>query len=227
MFIEGLRRAKNKWRIVVGILMGLIIISLLLTFANFGNKVDSSGIAKDSSPLGVAETTAENTAASAKAADGDMTVQGEAAAAYLSLAAYQNLYLEDPAKSYEQALVYAQNMVEACGSVKDPDYETAYTYKISALAGIGDAEKLSAAFNESLSHVELSQGYLQAYAQAMMKLDANEQLVTDLTAAQEQIAANPDKKSETAENEDEAAVSEEPQDLSSYIDTLITQAQEQ
>ncbi|MGI5873987.1 MAG: hypothetical protein ACOX8R_04935 [Bacillota bacterium] len=225
MFIEGLRRAKNKWRIVVGVLMGLIVISLLLTFANFGNKVDTSGVATNTTALTAAETAAENAASAAKSASGDMTVQGEAASAYLTLAAYQDLYLEDPAKSYQKALTYAKAMVEACGSTQEPDYETAYGYEFSALKGLGDGEGLSAAFNESLGAVTVSQDYLNSYAAAMIAVGANEQLVTDLETVKTKLAEDPTiaAEDEAAEDGGDETAAEEP-DLNTFIDSLIEQA---
>ena len=79
MFIENLRRAKSKWRVGIGILMGLIVISLLATFSYAGNSMTASASGSDVGILAAAETKAEDAETSAKNAADDATVQGEAA----------------------------------------------------------------------------------------------------------------------------------------------------
>ena len=78
MFIENLRRAKSKWRVGIGILMGLIVISLLATFSYAGNSMTASASGSDVGILAAAETKAEDAETSAKNAADDATVQGEA-----------------------------------------------------------------------------------------------------------------------------------------------------
>ena len=60
MFIENLRRAKSKWRIWIGILMGLIVISLLATFSYAGNSMNASAASSgDTGILASAEAKAD------------------------------------------------------------------------------------------------------------------------------------------------------------------------
>lgn len=238
MFIEGMRRAKNKWRVGVGVLLGLIVISLVLSFAFFGSSIQ--GVSDSSQATGIlesAEAAAEAAAQSAKDADGDMTVQGQAAASYLSLAAYCELYLEDPADAYKEALKYAQNMVKACGGTEAADYNTAYGYVISANAGLGDVDALSAAFLESLSLVTLDESYIQSYYSAMSALGATDQFVADMdevkSVLKEQIKEEPaeeeaadDEDGEDGEDGEETVEAEEatPAALLEYVEELITSA---
>lgn len=230
MFIEGMRRAKNKWRVGVGVLLGLIVISLVLSFAFFGSSIQgvSDGSDAASGILESAEASAESAAEAAKDADGDMTVQGQAAASYLSLAAYRELYLEDPADAYKEALKYAQNMVDACGGTESADYDTAYGYVIRANAGLGDVDALSAAFLESLSYVTLDESYIQSYYSAMSALDADEQFIADMDEVKSVL--NGQIKDEPAEDEpaegeygEEATDGEEstPATVLEYVEELI------
>lgn len=224
MFIEGLRKAKNKWRILVGVLMGLIIISLLATFSYAGRSVNVSDTnTGDGTILSSVEETAKSAGSAAKKADGDITVQGDAAAAYLNLAAYQDLYLEDSKDSYEKALEYAQNMVEACGSAKDPDYATAYGYEFSAYQGLGDEKGLSDAFNESLSVVDIDESFLNSYYSAMSGLKAYDAFIADMDAvtkklealAKEEPAAEEDKTTEDTEDTEDSENTDSTADSSS------------
>ncbi len=237
MFIENLRRAKSKWRVWIGILMGLIVISLLATFSYAGNNLNASAGNTDTSILASAETMAENAESAAKKADNDATVQGEAAAAYLSLAGYQELYLEDPTDAYEKALTYAQNMVTACGSVESPDYESAYDYVLRAEAGLEDVEGLSASFQESLAVLDISQAYLDTYFNYMSSLDAYDQFISDMDAVTEKLeplaAEEPaeDEEEEKAEEGEEAQESDAmnaeemtPSELLDYTAELVRQA---
>lgn len=230
MFIEGMRRAKNKWRIGVGVLLGLIVISLVLSFAFFGSSIqgvsDSSNAA--TGILESAEASAESAAEAAKDADGDMTVQGQAAASYLSLAAYRELYLEDSADAYKEALKYAQNMVDACGGTEAADYDTAYGYVISANAGLGDVDALSAAFLESLSYVTLDESYIQSYYSAMSALDANEQFIADMDEVKsilnEQVEDEPAEEDSAEGEDDEESTETEgstPAAVLEYVEELI------
>ncbi|MBQ1252688.1 MAG: hypothetical protein IIY02_07210 [Firmicutes bacterium] len=183
MFIEGIRHAKKKWRAGVAVLLGLIIVSLVLSFAYFGQSVGTAPTAEGGNALETAEIAAENAAAAADEAAGDATVLGSAAEAYLSLAAYQELYLEDASKSYEAALDYAQQMVTACGNTPDADYATAYSYVFEAYMGLGDADGISAAFNEALTVVTLDQNFVNTYYQYMYSLGAYDLILVDLEAA--------------------------------------------
>ena len=89
-----------------------------------------------------------------------------------------------------------------------------------------DGEGLSAAFNESLGAVTVSQDYLNSYAAAMIAVGANEQLVTDLETVKTKLAEDPTIAAEDEAAEDggdETAAAEEP-DLNTFIDSLIEQA---
>lgn len=222
MFIEGLRKAKNKWRILVGVLMGLIIISLLATFSYAGRSVNVSDTnTGDATVLSSVEETAKSAGDAAKKADGDITVQGDAAAAYLNLGAYQDLYLEDSGDSYKKALEYAKNMVAACGSAKDPDYVTAYGYEFSAYQGLGDEKGLSEAFNESLSVVDIDESFLNSYYSAMSGLKAYDAFIADMDTvtkklealAKEEPAAEEDKTAEDSENTDDNTAADSSEDM--------------
>ncbi len=240
MFIENLRHVKNKRRILIGVLMGLIVISLLLTFANFGGSLNVSADAS-SDYLVKAEATAESAAASAKAAKGDMEAQGTAASAYLSLAVYQELFLEDNSKSYEKALKYGQAMVTACAKAEKADYATAYGYEFSAYQGLADADGLSAAFHESLDTVDLSESYLDSYYSAMSALGANDQFVTDMKTVTNLLSEEAEKEGTdsgeeaTTDNDSEASEDSEgsedtpteevsASDLIAYVANLVSQA---
>lgn len=198
MFIENMRHAKNKGRIWVGILMGLILISLFITYANIGGTSGLGASSSDSGPYATAESTAKNAASAAKADKKDMDAQGTAASAYLNLAAYQNLYLEDGTKSYKKALKYAEAMVTACASAKEPDYATAYGYEFSAYQGLGDADGLSAAFNASLKKVTLSENYLNSYYTAMSALKAYDQFNTDMATVSDLLNKAADNGTDTS-----------------------------
>lgn len=216
MFIENLRHVKNKRRILIGVLMGLIAISLVLTFANFGGNFNvSAGTSSDY--LAEAEAAADSAAASAKAAGDDMEAQGAAASAYLSLAVYQELFLEDNSKSYEKALKYGQAMVAACAKAEEPDYETAYGYEFSAYQGLADADGLSAAFNESLDAFDISQSYLDSYYSAMSALGANDQFVSDMETVTNMLSDEAAK--EGTDSGEEAAANEEDEDSEDSADT--------
>lgn len=225
MFIENLRNVKDKRRVLIGVLLGLIILSLLLTFAYFGSDI---GVSADNGSTGDFLKDAENAAKIAgDVADksDDMEAQNEAASAYFALAGYQVLHLEDATKSYKKALKYAEAMVAACGSAEAPDYETAYGYEIKAYAGLKDAQGLSAAFNESLEFVELNQSYLSTYNTAMTELDAQEQFIADMETVtaklQEQAKAEPKADDEDAEESTEMSASQ----LIDYVASLVAAAQ--
>lgn len=230
MFIENLRRTKKKWRVGIGILLGLIVISLLATFSYAGNSVNTGSVPTETTVLAEAEAVAENAAEAAKNAANDVTIQGKAAAAYLSLAGYQALYLEDTAKAYEQAGDYARNMISACGTVENPDYETAYDYLMKAQFGLGDAQSVSAAFNESLKVVEINETYLNSYFNMMTALNANEQFITDMDAVQAKLKPLADKEPKADKNadkgkEDKAGDTEKtPSELMDYAAELVQQA---
>lgn len=236
MFIENLRRAKSKWRVWIGILMGLIVISLLATFSYAGNNLNASAASTDAGLLESAEQMAEDAEKAAKAAANDSTLQGEAAAAYLSLAGYQELYLEDPADAYKKALVYAENMVAACGNVESPDYNTAYGYVLDAEAGLKDAESLSSAFVDSLSVVDIDETYLRSYFNYMSALNAYDQFITDMDAVTEKLEAlaaeepaeSDDAEADETEDGDEAADNESeaktPAELLNSAAELVRQA---
>lgn len=237
MFIENLRHVKDKRRILVGILMGLIMISLVATFAYVGSDFGvSAGTSSDY--LAESEAAAKSAAATAKAAKGDMEAQGTAASAYLSLAVYQELFLEDNSKSYEKALKYSQAMVAACAKAEKPDYETAYGYEFSAYQGLADADGLSAAFNESLDTIDLSESYLDSYYSAMSALGANDQFVADMetvtsllndqaakegAGSGEEAAADKDS-AEGEDSGDAAAEDVSAADLIAYVAGLVSQA---
>jgi tetratricopeptide (TPR) repeat protein len=218
MFIEGIRHAKKKWRAGVAVLLGLIIVSLVLSFAYFGQSVGTAPTAEGGNPLETAEIAAENAAAAADEAAGDATVLGSAAEAYLSLAAYQELYLEDASKSYEAALDYAQQMVTACGSTPDADYATAYSYVFEAYMGLGDADGISAAFNEALTVVTLDQNFVNTYYQYMYSLGAYDLILVDLEAA---LAIA--EETAPAEGEGEEDI-ESPMTLAESIEELLVSA---
>lgn len=225
MFIEGLRRAKSKWRIGVSILLGLIIVSLVLSFAYFGQTMGGTGVTETASPLEAAESAAETAAAAANDAAGDATVLGNAAAAYLSLAAYQELYLEDSADSYAAALDYANQMVAACGTTPEADYATAYSYVFEAYMGMGDAAGLSAAFNEALKVVTLDESFIDTYYRYMNVLGDNELLIADLTTAKDLAdKAAPAEDETAAEGEAEEGEATEEVSLSQHIEDLIVSA---
>ena len=235
MFIENLRRAKSKWRIWIGILMGLIVISLLATFSYAGNSMNASAASSgDTGILASAEAKADEAGKAAKNAAGDATVQGEAAEAYLSLAGYQELYLEDTADAYEKAREYAENMVAACGSVESPDYESAYGYLMEACSGLGDAEGLSSAFQDSLKVMDISESYLNSYFNYMSALSAYDQFITDMDAVTEKLEAlaadepEEEEADETEESEDEEETGNDeaktPSELMDYAAELIRQA---
>ena len=229
MFIEGVRRAKNKWRVGVGILLGLIIVSLVLSFAFFGSSIGGvSETAQSTDILESAELNAEAAAAAVKDAEGDMTVIGEAAAAYLSLAAFQELYLADSADAYKEALNYAEQMVAACGSTEAADYETAYGYVLEANYGLGDAAALSTAFLESLDFVTISETYINSYYQMMSTLGATEQFITDMDAVkavlEPQVEEVPVEEGEAEEGEEGDNESGTPAAVLEYVDELLVSA---
>ena len=234
MFIEGLRRAKKKWRIGVGVLLGLIIISLVLSFAFFGSSIGVSETPQATDILEAAELNAEAKADAVKDAEGDMTVIGDAAAAYLSLAAYQDLYLHDSADAYKEALDFAQQMVAACGSTEAADYNTAYSYVMEANFGLGDAAALSAAFNESLALVTIDESYINSYYQMMSALNALEQFSTDMDAVKAILEPQVEDADAPAEGEEAVAEGEEdnetpgetgtPAAVLEYVDELLTSA---
>lgn len=237
MFIENLRHAKNKGRLWVGILMGLIVISLVATFAYVGSDY---GVSANTSSdyLTTEEDTAKSAASAAKADDTDMDAQGTAASAYLSLAIYQDLYLEDNTKSYEKALEYGQAMVTACASADEPDYETAYGYEFTAYQGLADADSLSSAFNESLDQFDITESYLDTYYSAMSTLGAYDQFVTDMESvtsllndklAEEEAAGGDEEATddEDADSEDSGDTDTEDvstSDLIDYVATLVSEA---
>lgn len=236
MFIENLRHVKNKRRILVGTLMGLIMISLVATFAYVGTDFGVSA-STSANYLAEAEAAAKNAAAIAKAADGDVEAQGTAASAYLSLAAYEELFLEDNSKSYEKALKFSQAMVAACAKAETPAYETAYGYEFSAYQGLRDAAGLSAAFNESLGVFDVSQSYLDTYYAAMSALSANDQFVADMEtvtgllsekAMQEGAdsgeAVTEGDAEDGGEGADTPAENVSAGDLIAYVATLVSQA---
>ena len=224
MFIEGIRHAKKKWRVGVAILLGLIIVSLVLSFAYFGQSVGTAPDAQGGNPLETAELTAENAAAAADEAAGDATVLGSAAAAYLSLAAYQELYLEDASDSYAAALDYAQQMVTACGTTPDADYISAYSYVFEAYMGLNDAAGLSAAFNEALNVVTLDMDFINTYYQYMYALGAFDLIVTDLEAAKAIAETDAPAVEEGAEEAEGEETEDAPKSLVESIDELIVSA---
>ena len=223
MFIEGMRRAKKKWRIGVGILLGLIIISLVLSFAFFGSSIGVSDTAQPTDILESVEYSAEAAADAVKDAEGDMTVLGQAAAAYLSLAAYQDLYLVDSADAYREALNYAEQMVAACGSTESADYNTAYGYVLEADFGLGDAAALSAAFVESLAYVTIDESYIQSYYQKMSELGDLVQFQADMEEVkailEPQVGEAPAE--DTEEDEETPAETGTPASVLSYVEDLL------
>jgi hypothetical protein len=233
MFIENLRHVKNKRRLLVAILMGLIMISLVATFAYVGTDY---GVSANTSAdyLASAEEGAKSAESAAKADASDVDAQESAVYAYLSLAAYQELYLEDNAKSYEKALKYAQAMVAAYADADEPNYEAAYSYEISAYRGLADADGMSDAFNESLGAFDLTQSYLDTYYSAMSTLGANDQFVADMETVASMLKDQLEE-GETAGSEEEATEDEDSEaseetgavtasDLLDYVATLVGEA---
>jgi hypothetical protein len=225
MFIENMRHAKHKKRWLVGIILAAVLVGLFAMYGNLGNNL---GISSSSSndALSTAQDTAKSAASAAKSSEDDMDAQGTAASDYLSLAAYQSLYLEDNTKSYEKALDYAKAMVTACGSAETPDYETAYGYEFSAYEGLGDADGLSSAFNESLSYVDLTESYLSTYYSAMSSLEAYDQFNTDMdtvTTKLEKLEAKEGSSSTTTDSEDESETVT-TSDLIDYVASLVSES---
>lgn len=222
MFIENLRHAKNKGRLWVGILMGLIVISLVATFAYVGSDY---GVSANTSSdyLTTAEDTAKSAASAAKADAADMDAQGTAASSYLSLATYQDLFLKDNTKSYEKALKYGQAMVTACAGADKPDYETAYGYEFSACQGLADADGLSSAFNESLDKFDITESYLNSYYGAMSTLGAYDQFTTDMATATDLLNKKVDSGDDTTTT-DSSGNEVTTSDLIAYVASLVTEA---
>lgn len=224
MFIENMRHAKHKKRILVAFLMVAVAVGLFAMYGNVGSSSGiSSGSSSSTSALTTAEDTADSAASDAKSNETDMDAQGMAASAYLSLASYQTLYLQDSAASYKKALKYAEAMVTACGSAETPDYTTAYGYEFSAYQGLDDADGLSAAFNESLTNVELNETYLNTYYTAMSAVSAYDQFTTDMATVTDLLnekEASGDDTTTTDSSGNEVTTS----DLIDYVASLVTQA---
>lgn len=229
MFIEGVRRAKNKWRIGVGVLLGLIIVSLVLSFAFFGSSIGGvSDTPEATDVLESAELNAEAAAEAVKDAEGDMTVIGQAAAAYLSLAAFRDLYLQDSADAYAEALKYAEQMVAACGATEAADYNTAYGYVLEANFGLGDAAALSAAFTESLDYVTIDESYINGYYQKMSALGASEQFIADMEGVkailEPQVGEAPAEDAEETEDNEAPGETGTPAAVLEYVEELLVSA---
>ncbi|MDO4542055.1 MAG: hypothetical protein Q4C00_04400 [Bacillota bacterium] len=211
MFIENLRNVKKKWKIPALVLIVLLVMGLLSSFAYLGATYGNVGSGNNAQGLEYYATAAENAEKSAKDSDDAETVLA-AAAAFDDYATYQVLYLDKGSvESYGKMKEYAEKLLSIYGSqeTEDADWAAAYMYVIRASLAVDDVDGAREAFNESLTAMTLTSDYLNDYTSAMMAKEFYSELAEDMEAAEAVLeplaAAEEEAGDEEAEAEEEAA----------------------
>lgn len=184
MFIEELRHVRKKWKVPAMVLIVLLVLGLLSSFAYLGSSYGNVGSNTDSGDT--YKSTAKSAAKAVKDKESADNLLA-AVTAYDDYAAYQVLYLDDNGakESYAKELDYVDRLLKLYGSQETTDAEwvKAYTAAIGANIAVGDTDKARSLFKESLSAMTVSSDYLSQYTQTMMGKELYSELSEDLNAA--------------------------------------------
>lgn len=239
MLFENLRNVKKKWKVPALIVIIVLILGLLSSFAYLGSSFGSgTNTAATGTSIESLESQAKEAAKAADDSDDGETVIA-ASEAYYDLAVYQQLYNEgaDAKESYQLMKNYAEKALDIYGSVEttDAQWQTAYLLLMQADAAGNDVESLRAHFADSLNVTVPSSDYLQTYANLLYTAEDYQAIVDDMNAAVavlEPLATNEEEtEEETAAEEEETtddtatSTEETPSDVLATANQLITTAQ--
>lgn len=184
MFIENLRSVKKKWKIPALILIILLVLGLLSSFAYLGSSIGNVGGGSNAEGIDYYAKAAENAEKAVKKDNAESILA--AVSAYDDYATYQVLYLDNGStKSYEKMQKFAKDLLAlyATQETEADAWSAAYMYAIRADLALNDVEAARAAFNESLSTITLSSEYLSNYAAALGAKELYAELAEDMSAA--------------------------------------------
>ncbi|MEG0874636.1 MAG: hypothetical protein RSH79_04950 [Clostridiales bacterium] len=190
MFIEQLRHVKKKWKVPALILIVLLVLGLLSSFAylgaSYGNMGGGTAQAKDVDYYADVAKTAE------KAVKKDPEKEDAllaAIAAFDDYATYQILYLDDNGanESYAKMLGYSNDLMSKYYKDKatDEQWSKAYSYNIQGYLALDDVKAARASFKESLTNMTLTSDYLNNYSAALMAKKNYTAIAEDMAAAAE------------------------------------------
>lgn len=211
MFIENLRNVKKKWKVPALILIVLLVMGLLSSFAYLGSSFGGMGSGNSAQGLDYYATAAENAEKAAKKNSDDADAILAAVQAYDDYATYQILYLDkDSAASYGKMKEYGEKLLALYGTqeTEDADWANAYMFVIRADLAVDNVDGAREAFNQSLTSMTLTSEYLNNYSSAMMAKELYTELEEDMNAAAavlEPLASEEEATDEEGETDDSEA----------------------
>ncbi len=209
MFIENLRNVKKKWKVPALILIVLLVLGLLSSFAYLGTSFGGGSIGSNAEGIDYYATAAENAEKAAEKNGDDVDTLLQAVTAFDNYATYQVLYFDNgSAESYGKMRDYANKLLALYGGQETDDsaWADAYMYVIRADLALDDVDGAREAFNKSLSTITLTSDYLNNYSTALMTKELYDELVEDMNAAiavLEPLAGDVEEDSEAEEDETE------------------------
>lgn len=186
MFIENLRSVKKKWKVPALILIVLLVLGLLSSFAYLGSSFGGMGSGNNAEGLDYYATAAENAEKAVKKNSEDADTLLAAVQAYDDYATYQVLYLDNgSAASYGKMKEYGEKLLALYGAqeTEDADWANAYMFVIRADLAVDNVDGAREAFNQSLTAMTLTSEYLNNYSSAMMAKELYTELAEDMNAA--------------------------------------------
>ncbi len=242
MLFENLRNVKKKWKVPALVVIIVLILGLLSSFAYLGSSFNTgTNSASTGDTLKDLAATAKAAAKAAKGSDDAENVLA-AANAYYNLAVYQQLYNEGDksAESYQQMKDYADKVLKLYGSVEttDAQWQEAYLLLMRGDIATDDLEGARAHFQDSLKVTTPSSSYLQTYAGLLYTAKEYQAIIDDLNdaikvleplAADAEEAEDEEDEAEDGEDSTEEETSESteetPSDIISTANMLIQSAQ--
>lgn len=231
MLFEKLHNAKKTWKIPVLVVIILLLMGLLGSFAYLGSSFNTgtNTTATNGDTMDNLKDLAKSAGKSADSSNDDADAALAAANAYYNLAAYQQLYNEgDKAqKSYQTMKTYTEKTLEIYGSAETTDAQWQEAYQLLFIAdnAIGDVDGMRASFEESLAVMVPGSSYLQTYASLLAAAEDYQSAIDDLNAAIKVLQPLADTGDEDDENDDENADAETPADVIETANSLIEQYQ--
>ena len=196
MFIENLRHVRKKNKILMIVLVALIAIGLLSTFAylgsSFGGSSSGSGGYLDNAVASL-ESSAKTYEKSIRDNAEDTAALAGAVDTYAQLAAYQDLLLDSKAseESYARAAGYAEQFVallEGGSTVEAADAATVFLSLEKAQLAEGNVNAARETFAGSWTYVGQESTYIEGYANAMIAAEYFAEATEDVNAFRATIA---------------------------------------
>lgn len=174
MFIENLRHVKKRSKYIMIVLVVLIAIGLLSTFAYLGSSFNGANAADGTyteNMIANLESSAKTYTKELKQDAANTEALANAASTYATLGAYQNLLLDETAaqKSYTSAKDYANQLIayyEENGG-EEGDWATAYGVLFECDLATGNLDGARTAFTESWEKAGLNADILNSYTTFM------------------------------------------------------------